>query len=174
MRAIRKGKAGRAASAALRSGVSPWSSQREIWRSVITHPGAMAFTRMFSPPSSVDNARQPHDGRLGCDVADAVAIGDGPGDRGDVDDRAAARILHVGPHVFGGKQLMLQIHRDAIVEISGRDVVQRVAVIAAGVVDECRNRAECRGSSVDDALEQIDMPQVARLEIRNMAAFCRQ
>jgi hypothetical protein len=42
-----------------------------------------------------------------------------PRDRAEVDDRAAAGLLHVGDHGLCGEELMLEVHRDPASHDSG-------------------------------------------------------
>ena len=84
----------------------------------MTQPGSTQLTRMRSGPSSRASARvRPVIGRLGGDIGRAVAVADHPGDRAEIDDRAAAGIAHLRPHRLGGEELVAQVDRHAVVPI---------------------------------------------------------
>src|SRR5436309_1699564 len=66
----------------------------------------------------------------------AIAIAHEPGDRAEIDDRAAARLAHPRPHRLGGEELMAQVHLHALVPVTDGDIIAAVAVVIAGIVDE--------------------------------------
>ena len=59
--------------------------------------------------------------------------------------------------------MVAEIDRHALVEIFGRRLVDRVAVVARGVVDQDRNRTDSRTRRRDRRLERRDVAQVAAL-----------
>ena len=103
----------------------------------MTQPGTTQLTRMLSGPSSRARPRvRPLIGGLGGDIGEQSAIADHPGDRAEIDDRAAAGIAHLRPHRLGGEELVAQIDRHALVPIVERDVLDAMAVVIAGIVDQ--------------------------------------
>ena len=112
------------------------------WRSVTIAPGTIALTRMLRSPSSRASTRvMPGDRRLRRRVAGHRRPAAHPRDRAEVDDRAAARGRHRRRHRLRGEEVVAQVDREVVVPVLGRHVVDRVAVVARGVVDEHADRA---------------------------------
>ena len=124
----------------------------DFCRSVMIQPGAMQLTRMLSGPKSRASERvRPSDGGLGGRVGRHAALADHPAGRAEVDDRAAAGLLHHRVDRLGGEELVPQVHRHALVPVFGRHGVEGVAVVAGGVVDQHRDRPVGRGGLGDRA-----------------------
>ncbi len=90
-----------------------------------------------------------------------------PGDRAEIDDRAAAAFLHAGRGLLGAKQHVAKIDRDALVPIGRRDFGELVAVVIAGVVHQDVDRADL----LEEAGDGGEVLQVAALEHRRMLAI---
>src|SRR5829696_373966 len=105
-------------------------------------PGRTAFTRMFLPAYSARRAREVVHRGLRRGVA---RIGDAEeaqrGDRGDVDDGAAALALHDRDHVLHGEVAALEVDREDAVP---------------GLLGELDHAADLDGADI--VVEHVDAP----------------
>ena len=69
-----------------------------------------------------------------------------PGYRTEVDDRPAAGAAHHRHHRLGAEELVAQVGRHAFVPVVGLDRLQRVAVVARGVVHQHGDVADPRAA----------------------------
>jgi hypothetical protein len=67
-----------------------------------------------------------------------------PRRRAEVDDRAATRRGHLGRDGLRRKELVAQVHREAIVPVLRGHALDRVALVVSGVVDQHADRPEPR------------------------------
>ena len=73
----------------------------------------MALTRILSLPKLAGEAvGQADDAGLGGGIGDEAGAAEHPGDRGEVDDRAAAELAHLRAHGLGGEELVAEVHVD--------------------------------------------------------------
>ena len=156
------GRAGTAARRSMRAAFS--STQSSSWRLVMTQPGS---TRVHADAVRAEvareGARQRLDRRLRRGVARHAAHADPPGDRAEIDDRAAARRDHARRDRLDGEELVLQVDREARVEAFRRLALPVVARVVRGVVDEHadRRRAPTRPCAMA-GLQRRDVGDVGR------------
>ena len=105
-------------------------------------------------------ARQPLHRRLGRGVEWQAALLEQPADRAEVDDRAAAGRLHAGGDGLRSEELVLEVDRDARVPALGRGLVDAVALVVGGVVDQHGDRPDARAHRVDRGVERGDVGEV--------------
>ena len=88
-------------------------------RSVMTAPGSMALTRMLSGPNARASEWSGRPPRPWPSHRPPSPPRRTPGDRGEIDDRAEAQLLHVRMHGLGGKEMMAEVHVLGVVPIVG-------------------------------------------------------
>ncbi|MGY4374531.1 hypothetical protein ACVWZ3_002170 [Bradyrhizobium sp. i1.3.6] len=81
--------------------------------------------------------------------------------------RAGIRRLHVRQHGLGGEELVLQVHRDAVVPVFRRHLLGFVPFVMCGIVDEDIDRAVCFARLGDAGAQRGDVSQVDALEMRS-------
>ena len=108
-------------------------------------------------------ARQTFDRRLGGLVERQFRQGQVPADRSEIQDHAAARALHRRHRRLGREEEVTQIDRHAIIPISGRHVLNAMAVVIGGIVDEDVDAAQLLFDGGDHRLHRIDVAQVDRM-----------
>src|SRR4030095_15684463 len=87
--------------------------------------------------------------RLARGIGRHAAGGRHPGDRAEVDDGATAQTLHLVHHRLGGEELMAEIDGNPLIpEVDGH-ALDRMAIVARGVVDEDADIAAVRLHGVD-------------------------
>ena len=105
-------------------------------------PGAIEFTRILSASEIArETAGQPHDRRFRRGIAGHAALADHPAGGAEIDDRAAAGVLHHRRDRLHGEELMAQIDRHALVPVVGGDALDRMALVMGSVVDQDRDRS---------------------------------
>ncbi len=129
----------------------------------------MVLTRIFGAAEIARQAaRQAFDRGLGGLVQHQVVQPEMPADRPEVQDHAAARALHRRHHGLGGEELMAEVHRHALVPIFRRDLLDRVAIVVRGIVDQDVDAAKLLFQIGDHALDRRDVGQVAMPVDRDM------
>src|SRR5450830_131826 len=106
-------------------------------------------------------ARQADDGGLGGAVDGVAAVLGVPGHRADIDDRAAALLLHAGQDRLAGEEHGTLVDGDALVPVFQRDLFRLVALVVGGVVDEDVEVAHLRRQLGDGGLQRRDVGDVA-------------
>src|SRR5206468_2575810 len=104
------------------------------------------------------------DGRLARRIGGHATGGRHPRDRAEIDDGAAAQTLHLVHHRLGGEELMAEIDGDPLIpEVDGH-ALDRMAIVARGVVHENADIAALRLHGVDGRAQEIDLADVAWIE----------
>ena len=134
----------------------------------MTAPGAMALTRMSSAECAGERIGEADHAGLGGGVGDEIGAPEHPGGRGEIDDRAVAELLHVRVHRLRGEELVPQIDVHRAVPVLRRHLVDRLAVIVGGVVDQHGDRPERGPHARDRRPQRLDVGEVAADEERRM------
>src|SRR5262252_9896944 len=87
-----------------------------------------------------------------------------PGDGAEVDDGATAQSLHLLDHGLGGEELMAEVDGDALIPVLDGDALDRVAIVAGGVVHEDADVAELRLHGADGGPQGVDVADIAAEE----------
>ena len=111
-------------------------------------------------------AGQPLNRRLGGLVQHQFGQSEVPADRPEIQDHTTARALHRRNGCLCGKEQMAQIHRHPLVPIGWRDLLDRVAIIIGGIVDQDVDAAQLRFDLRHHRLHGVDVAQVDRVENR--------
>ena len=74
---------------------------------------------------------------------------------------------HLRTHRLRGEELMTKIDLHAVVPILDRDVLDAMAVVVAGVVDQCLDRPVLAPDALDRVAKRVDLLQVAGDEARS-------
>ena len=112
-------------------------------RSVTAPLGAIAMTRMDLRAESAGEAvREADRAGLGRRIGDEVGAAEHPGDRGAVDDSAAAELAHVRTDRLRRKELVAEVHVQRLVPVCGRHLVENVPVVLGGIIDQDRHRSD--------------------------------
>ena len=106
-------------------------------------------------------AREADYGGFAGDVRGKAGVREAPDDRTHVDDGAAAETLHLRRDRVGGEKHVAEIDGDAIVPVGRSYGVERMAVVAGGVVDEDGDIAEDGVSFFDGESQGVDVADVA-------------
>ncbi len=139
--------------------------------SVGVGPGAIALTRILRGPNSAAAERvDAGDRRLHAAVHDAVAHREHRGRRGDVDDRAAARLRHVVEHRLIAPDHALEADVDHPADHVFGLILQRSVAIPHRVVDEDGHGPEGRAQSIDRR-EHVVAPGNVADERKRLAAL---
>jgi hypothetical protein len=124
--------------------------------------------RVHPDPERAEIARhafgQPLGRRLGGRVgghAAAVAV---PGDRAEVDNRAAARRLHRRGDGLDREELVADIGGLALVPVFGGHILPRVALVVGGVVGQDADGSQRIGRGGHRGAQRVDVAQVAAAE----------
>ena len=105
-------------------------------------------------------------GRLARGIGRHAAGGRHPGDRAEVDDGATAQTLHLVHHRLGREELMAEIDGNPLIpEVDGH-ALDRMAIVARGVVDEDADIAAVRLHGVDGRAQELDPADVAGVKAR--------
>ena len=83
-----------------------------------------------------ERSRQAFDGRLASLVEYEIRETKVPADRPQIDDGSPALAAHPSDHRLRAEEHVLQVHAETIVPIFLGDIVDRMAIIIGGVVDE--------------------------------------
>ena len=89
-----------------------------------------------------------------------------PGDRAEIDDHARTLLAHRRNHRLGAEELVLEVHLEAIVPIVLGDVVEGVAVVVGGVVDQYVIGAARLDPGRDRRAGRGDVGEIDMLEAR--------
>src|SRR5262249_40286308 len=89
-----------------------------------------------------------------------------PGDGSEVDDGAAAEPLHLLDHGLSGEELMAEVDGDALIPVLDGDALDRMAIVAGGVVHEDADVAELRLHGADRGPQGVDVADIAAEESR--------
>ena len=112
---------------------------------------------------------QAEDAGLGGRVGRHVGVVDQIGGRGEVDDRAAAGSLHARRHRLRGEEMRAQIDRVVVVPELDGHVLDGMAVVEGGVVDQHGDIAMRRGRFGGRGPQRLDVAQIG-LEVERPAA----
>src|SRR5690606_29526103 len=121
---------------------------------------------VVAPELAREAAGQALDPGLSGLVSDQVAQPEVPGDRAEVEYHATARGLHRRHHGLAHEEQVAEVGRDALVPVLGRDVLDRVAVVVGGVVDQHVDPAKRGDRRLGRDLERREVAQVAGDEAR--------
>ena len=102
-------------------------------------------------------------------VEDEVRQCEVPADRPKIDDGSAAAGAHARDYRLRTEKLVLQVHCEPVVPIIFRDIVELVAVVVCGIVDEDVERAIFLDQRPDARGGRADVLKVDALETRTGA-----
>ena len=118
-------------------------------------------------------ARHAADGSFAAGVADQIGPPPHPADASHVDDRAGQLgAFELARHGLGGEHLVAQIQIQAVVPILGRELIERMAVVAARVVDQHLNGPQLCAHALQHGLQRRDVAHITSFVIRRLVVRC--
>src|SRR5256885_4842904 len=109
---------------------------------------------------------QPRDGSLGYVINRSPRQLQPPNNGAQIDDGASAKPLHLWRGGLRRKEHVPQVYRDALIPVVRCDLVERVAVVVAGIVDEHSNVAQLDADFFDSRPQGGEVVEVAIDEVR--------
>ncbi len=111
-----------------------------------------------------ERPRQAFDRRLAGLVEHQPGQPEVPADRAQIDDRAAAVRAHPRHHRLGAEELVLEVHVEPVVPIFLGDLIDVVAVVVGGIVDQHVERPAPLDQPLDAAASLRDVREIDLLE----------
>ena len=133
------------------------------------------LTRIFARPRSRARlARHAFDARLGRLVEDQFAEREVPADRPEIEDHAGPGPLHRRHGRLRREELVTQVHRHPLVPICRSHLLDRMAIVVRGIVDQHVDAAQRLLDIAHRLLERDDVGEIAMPIERRMDRTGRQ
>src|SRR5882724_6699093 len=113
------------------------------------------------PKFSREHSGQPCDRSLGHVVYREARVLEPPNNGTKIDNCASAEPLHLWRDGLRREKHVPQIHRDAVIPIRRRDLVQVVTVVVPGIINEHTNVPQLRADFFNSGLQRGDVAEVA-------------
>src|SRR2546425_889522 len=107
------------------------------------------------------NPGQPRDGGFTRVVYGKTGLLESPNNGAKINDGSAAEALHLREDGLSCEEHVAQVHRDPVIPVRWRNLLQRVTVVVACIVDEHTDVAKREADFFNSALERGDVADVA-------------